>query len=98
MLDDVTAERLATLTIRQIAALIRADWPKPHYAARPYLEAMLSLETMADSHLADTAHYIVNGFLCNAASYRGPIARAVKAELRLRAQPNTREPRRAASR
>lgn len=65
-----------------IAADIRANWPNVNYAAAPYLDAMRSLTTVADMYGADNARSIVLYFLANAQGWRGPKAKAVKAELK----------------
>ena len=69
--------------ISDIAREIGTDWgPKMHYAARPYWSAMMQLETANDMYGLDNARDIVARFLCNAGTWRGPVARAVKLELR----------------
>jgi hypothetical protein len=66
-----------------IATEIRKDWgSKVNYAAKPYLEAMGSLSSVADSYYHDTAKSVVLYFLANASSWRGDTAKRVKAELR----------------
>ena len=69
-------------TISTIARDIGRDWQKMHFAARPYWVAMMQLETAGDMYGADNARDIVARFLCNAGSWRGPVARAVKLELK----------------
>lgn len=69
-------------TIQKIAFDIGADWQNMSYAARPYWQAMLQLETINDKYYLDSAREIVLRFLCNAGSWRGPVARAVKLELK----------------
>ncbi len=71
-----------TRSIREIARDVRADWAKVNYAAEPYLAAMASLEGVGDTYGADDARGIVLYFLSNATSWRGPVARAIKAELK----------------
>jgi hypothetical protein len=68
--------------LRQIAADIARNWPKVNYAARPYLEAMATLDTIDDKYGLDPARSIVNYFLANAGTWRGEAARRIKAELR----------------
>lgn len=65
-----------------IAREIRADWKNVNYAARPYLDAMLSLVSVKDKFCADSAKSIVLYFLGNAGSWRGEVAKRVKAELK----------------
>lgn len=69
-------------TLSNIARDIGRDWQKMNFAARPYWLAMLQLETMGDMYGADNARDIVARFLCNAGSWRGPVARSVKLELK----------------
>lgn len=72
--------------ISTIAREIKADWQAKgkgiHYAAVPYLNAMLRLNTIDDRYGWDEAGSIVAYFLSNAASYRGETARRLKAELK----------------
>jgi len=65
-----------------IAAEIRHDWLKVNYAAKPYLDAMATLESASDSYGHDTAKSIVLYFLSNASSWRGETAKRIKAELK----------------
>ena len=70
-----------------IANEIRKDWKKSvsgtdlNYAARPYLEAMESLNSINDRYFEDSGKSIVAYFLSNASSYRGETAKAIKKEL-----------------
>lgn len=74
---DTTPRSLST-----IAREISRDWKKPYFGAVPYLDAMRELDTMQDKLMADDARSIVNYFLSNAAQWRGPVAKRVKAELK----------------
>ena len=72
-----------TRSISAIARDIRADWgSKVNFAAKPYLDAMLSINYSGDTYGFDTAESIVRYFLCNASTYRGEKAKALKAELK----------------
>lgn len=74
-----------TMTISEIARVIAKDWGnKVNYAAKPYLEAMFSLEKVDDMYFQDTGRSIVAYFLCNASTWRGDVAKAIKAELKKR--------------
>lgn len=73
--------RIPSRPIHTIAHEIRTDWKKLYYGAVPYLEAMLTLDRMDQMYGADTAHSVVAYFLANAATWRGEVARRVKAEL-----------------
>lgn len=68
--------------IYQIARDIRADWKRPYFGAVPYLDAMASLNSPEDSYYADDARSVVLYFLTNASTWRGPAAKAIKAELK----------------
>ena len=61
---------------------IIADWRNPYYGAVPYIRAMSELESISDHYGADSAASIVAYFLANAQTWRGPVAREIKAELR----------------
>ena len=69
-------------SISAIAADISRAWAKPNYAAVPYLSAMRCLDSISDTHGADSAKSVVIYFLCNASTFRGPAAKALKAELK----------------
>jgi hypothetical protein len=78
------AEHLKTRTVSQLAASIQQNWPKVYFGAKPYLEAMHQLHSDDAKYGADDARGIVLYFLSNATGWRGPIAKAVKAELKRR--------------
>lgn len=70
--------------LHEIAREIRKDWkPQPYFGAVPYIEAMSSLGDISDHHGADNAKGIVLYFMSNASTWRGAVARRVKAELKL---------------
>ncbi len=70
-------------SISTIAMEIRGDWGvKVNYAAKPYLDAMLSLDKITDNYYMDSAKSIVMYFLSNASSWRGDVAKRIKAELK----------------
>lgn len=70
-------------TLNEIAREIRKDWgAKVNFAAKPYLEAMLSLDTIQDKYGYDDGDSIVRYFLVNANTWRGETAKRVKAELK----------------
>jgi hypothetical protein len=71
-----------TRSLNIIAKDIRKDWTKPNFAAKPYLDAMLHLDTIHDTYYYDDASDIVRYFLSNATSWKGETARAIKAELK----------------
>lgn len=65
-----------------IATEIQHDWKRPYFGAVPYIDAMLALNGMSDRYYLDSAESIVAYFLANAGSWRGEVARRVKAELK----------------
>ena len=69
-------------SIRIIANEIVQNWPKINYAALPYLQAMLVLDTIRDKYYEDSARSIVLYFLSNASGFRGDIAKRIKLELK----------------
>jgi len=72
--------------IHEIAREIKRTWSKQgkgvNYAAKPYLDAMGSLESGKDSYGQDSAHSVLAYFLGNANSFRGPDAKRLKDELK----------------
>ena len=72
----------STMSLAQIATVIYNDWGKKvNFAAKPYLEAMATLQSVGDMYYCDTGSSIVAYFLSNATSWRGEVAREVKKEL-----------------
>lgn len=68
--------------IHEIAREIRADWKNIYFGAKPYLDAMGSLESIDDSYWCDSADTIVRYFIANAGTWKGETARRIRAELR----------------
>ena len=77
-----TPQETTARPLYYIAAEIRHDWLKVNYAAKPYLDAMATLESASDSYGHDTARSIVCYFLSNATAWKGETARRIKAELK----------------
>lgn len=75
------ARRLPTMSLDEIGRTILDYWPKVNYAARPYLDAMLTLDNIGQNYGMDTGKSIVVYFLGNANTWRGEPARLVKREL-----------------
>jgi len=66
-----------------IAREINADWGvKLYFGAKPYLNAMYSLDKITDNYGLDSGKSIVLYFLANASTWRGETAKRVKAELK----------------
>lgn len=67
----------------EIASEIKSNWESWRKSyARDYLEAMSELSSIEDNYFFDSAKSIVLYFLANAQSWRGDVARRIKAELR----------------
>ena len=71
-------------TLRAIASEIERDWPAiNNSAAREALECMKTMGTITERFGADPNGYsVVAVFLGNSIGWRGPVARAIKSELR----------------
>ena len=69
-------------SLETIAREIRVNWVNPNYAAKPYLDAMRSLGCVDDNFGYDDGRSIILYFLSNASTWRGPTAKAIKAELK----------------
>ena len=67
--------------LKVIAREIKRDWKRPYFGAVPYLDAMLSLNSINDDYGYDSADSIVRYFLGNAKTWRGEKAREIKKEL-----------------
>lgn len=70
----------------EIANEIRKDWQKVYFGAVPYLQAMQTLDSIDDNYGMDSAKSIVNYFLANASTWRGEVAKRIKAELKAMAK------------
>lgn len=82
--ETATGLDLEHMSIHAIARVIRQDWTNVNFAAAPYLDAMSSMQSVDDDYGMDKGHMIVRYFLGNAQSWRGAVAREVKAELNRR--------------
>ncbi len=69
-------------SLATIARDIRAHWPKVNYAAKPYLDAMATLNSINDAYYYDSGKSVVLYFLSNAGTWRGEHAKRIKAELK----------------
>lgn len=68
--------------IHEIVRDIYDDWKEPYFGAKPYMQAMLNLNSINDMYDLDSAVSIVRYFLANASTWRGPVARMIKQELK----------------
>lgn len=69
-------------SLNEIAREAGQDWKTIPESARVYLSAMRALTTVQDNYGYDSGKSIVLYFLSNAASWRGDVARRIKAELK----------------
>ncbi|MCK9575606.1 MAG: hypothetical protein WC979_01140 [Candidatus Pacearchaeota archaeon] len=67
--------------LKEIANEIRSDWKNVGYGAKPYLDAMSTLQSINDNYYADSARSIICYFLGNAQYWRGETAKRIKIEL-----------------
>lgn len=65
-----------------IAKDIRKEWNNPYFGAVPYLVAMSCLMKATDQFNFDSGRSIINYFLANASTFKGPKAKELKAELK----------------
>ena len=76
------AKNTTTRSLCEIAAEIKKDWKNVYFGAKPYLDAMASLNSVNDNYGWDSGKTIVLYFLGNAATWRGDTAKRIKAELK----------------
>ncbi len=69
---------LSDLKISQIVDIVFKDWKKISPSARPYLEAMMSLESAKDVHGSEDGKSILSYFLLNSKQWQGEVAKKVK--------------------
>lgn len=75
--------------LNSLANVIWVDWRERsksgiYFGAEPYITAMMGLSSIDGRYGEDDGHSIVAYFLSNASSWRGDVARLVKAELKRR--------------
>jgi hypothetical protein len=77
------SDKTHTRTLSAIAQEIQADWgAKVNFAAKPYLAAMMELNTPYDTYGYECGKSLALYFLANASTYRGEKAKALKKELK----------------
>jgi hypothetical protein len=84
MAQDDEIGDLRSMSLREIARLAARDWGNVYFGAKPYLQAMMSLDSVSDNYGMDDGRSIVMYFLSNARNWRGPVAKEVKKELNRR--------------
>lgn len=81
--DGIMSEYVPeTRTLGMIANEIRKDWNPVWFGAKPYLNAMATLESINDNYGMDSGKSIVLYFLSNATTWKGETARRIKKELK----------------
>ena len=77
-----------TRTLAEVARYIRADYAakgRPvYFAAEPYVNALGSLRTsdLSGRYFSDNVAHLVITLLSNLGTWRGPVAKQIKTELR----------------
>lgn len=71
-----------TRPLYKIAEEIRANFRPMSPYAKPYFEAMQALDSIEDNYLCESGRSVVMYFLSNAGTWKGDVARRVKAELK----------------
>ena len=69
-------------SISAIARDIKRVWVKPYFGAKPYLDAMMQLNTINDKYIFDSGESVIMYFLANASTFRGNDAKVLKQELK----------------
>ena len=76
------AKTTTTRSLYEIVREIRNDWKNVYFGAKPYLDAMATLDSVDDNYGWDSGKSIVRYFLANASTWRGETAKRIKAELK----------------
>ena len=82
--QKILIDQLPKMDLSSLARVVKNDWKKVYFGAEPYLDAMATLGSIKENYGYDSGKSVVIYFLSNATTYRGPIAKAVKAELKKR--------------
>jgi len=81
-MSEAPADGSTSRPLYQIAQEIRQDWRPIHPYAKPYWEAMSSLDSVNDNYGMDSGKSIVAYFLSNASTWKGETAKRIKIELK----------------
>lgn len=89
ILEYLNGREIKDLTLSQLALIIGQNWKETskngvYFGAKPYLQAMTQLDNVSQDFGLDSGKSIVIYFLANASTWRGDVAKAVKAELNKR--------------
>ena len=68
--------------LHEIADGIVLNWPEPCFHAVPHIHAMRRIEKITDRYGMDGGEGAVRYLLVNARTWRGEVAKRVKAELK----------------
>lgn len=86
--DEKTASAIKDADLSDLSSMIRRDLrsqgKKIPFGAEPYLDALSSLSDANQSYGMDSGKSMIAYALSNLTSYKGPKARAIKAELKAR--------------
>lgn len=77
-------QKIKDMELFEIARIIKQNWKPVYFGAVPYVEALSSLASIEDAYGADSGRSVVAYFIANASTWKGPIAKIVKNELRRR--------------
>ena len=78
----LVSTKIPANNISELVAYAKAQNGKVNFAAKPYLAAMMGMGDINEQFGYDSGRSIVIYFLNNASSWRGDVAKRVKAELR----------------
>jgi len=94
--DEKTASAIKDADLSDLSSMIRRDLrsqgKKIPFGAEPYLDALSSLSDANQSYGMDSGKSMIAYALSNLTSYKGPKARAIKAELKARMKAATETP------
>ena len=68
--------------LSEIAEEIRTDWNPVHPIAKPYVDAMATLQKIDDNYALDSAVDVLARFLGVCGTWKGGVARRVKTEIK----------------
>jgi hypothetical protein len=72
------------MSLDEIASNIYRLWKDVYFGAKPYLAAMMTMNSVNDDYGCDSGRSIVLYFLSNARKFTGEDAKLIKAELNRR--------------
>jgi hypothetical protein len=81
---EALATKLPKMPLYDISEVIQKNWVPINFSAAPYVRAMSTLTSVKDNYYAESASSIILYFLSNASTFKGPVARLVKDELKRR--------------